>query len=136
MFHPYTPTHDGSVKIWLLALLVLIVGIGTSICGVYTWQHRKVDSLTTQISQLQSDLDTIKKATPSPSVPRQTYTSTKGVSISLYTPISGSTVTSPCVIVGKVPGNWSFEASFPIVLKDSSGTAIGQTTGKLLDNWR
>ncbi|MNL57153.1 hypothetical protein D3C87_1806960 [compost metagenome] len=36
---------------------------------------------------------------------------------------------------GEVPGIWSFEARFPVVLSDPTGKIIGQTTGELEGDW-
>ena len=38
-------------------------------------------------------------------------------------------------IVGEIPGNWSFEASFPIKLKDSNGKVLSQTNAHVLGDW-
>ncbi|MCY1383172.1 hypothetical protein D9M69_712710 [compost metagenome] len=45
------------------------------------------------------------------------------------------TVASPLAISGEIPGNWSFEASFPIVLLDPARKIIGQTTAALDGEW-
>jgi hypothetical protein len=63
------------------------------------------------------------------------FTSPKGVTVRLHDWAERHTVTSPLAISGEIPGNWSFEASFPIVLLDPTGKIIGQTTAALDGEW-
>jgi hypothetical protein len=63
------------------------------------------------------------------------YVSNRGVKITVSEPVSGALLKSPVTIKGSVPGNWSFEASFPINLLDSSGITIAQTTAQLQGDW-
>ncbi len=64
-----------------------------------------------------------------------TLTSSKGVEIIVTAPLSSAVVTSPLKITGKVPGSWSFEASFPIVLKDANGKILGRAPAALEGDW-
>lgn len=117
------------VILWLIAVVV-IVG---SIYGTYVWQHREVDKLNQQISQLNTELTTAKRnQTPST---RYSYTSKNGVSVKIYTPIGNSQLASPVIIMGEVPGNWSFEASFPVKLLDAKGNVVAQSPAQLLGDW-
>jgi hypothetical protein len=63
------------------------------------------------------------------------FTSPKGVTVRLHDWAERQSVTSPLAISGEIPGNWSFEASFPIVLLDPTGKIIGQTTAALDGEW-
>lgn len=63
------------------------------------------------------------------------FTSPKGVVIRLHDWEDRKTITSPLEIAGEVPGSWSFEASFPIVLYDPANKIIAQTTGTLEGEW-
>lgn len=63
------------------------------------------------------------------------FTSPKGVTVRLHDWAERQVVTSPLAISGEIPGNWSFEASFPIVLLDPTGKIIGQTTAALDGEW-
>ena len=47
----------------------------------------------------------------------------------------GDVVTSPIEITGEVVGNWSFEATFPVVLVDWDGRIIAEAPARLLGNW-
>lgn len=78
-----------------------------------------------------------KDATPEPAESSKplSYTSPKGVTIKLDQPLEGSTLMSPLTIRGQVPGNWSFEASFPVEVRDASGTLLEQRPAQLQANW-
>lgn len=113
-----------------LLILILIAGAGY---GVYYWQQTKVQDLTRQSSDLQTKLqqanDTISKQ------PNYVYKSAKGVNIRVYTPLAKAKLTSPVGIVGEVPGNWSFEAQFPVELRDAAGKTVIQSPATLQGDW-
>ena len=88
------------------------------------------------MSQLNSKLEDAQKQDPTvPAKDEVTYESRKGVTIKVYSPSNGAKVTSPLVIIGEVPGNWSFEASFPVILKDPNGNIIAKAPAQLLGDW-
>lgn len=109
-------------------LLLLATGF-----GVYAWQQSVVQDLSREKTDLQAQ---VKKANEAiAKQPNYSYKSDKGVSITVFTPITNSKVSSPLRIVGQVPGNWSFEAQFSIQLKDASGKVIAQTPATLQGDW-
>lgn len=114
-------------------LIVLLVGVAAF--TPYTLQQRKIDKLNKQVSELTTKKETAEPPTTQNQQTITPYTSTKGVAIQVYTPASNAKVTSPVAIIGKVPGNWSFEASFPVQLKDSNGNSIATGTAQLLGDW-
>lgn len=63
------------------------------------------------------------------------YQSEKGVEIVVDSPESGESISSPVAITGQVPGNWSFEASFPIELRDGEGNLVAEGHGELQGDW-
>ena len=65
----------------------------------------------------------------------QEFTSPKGVTVRLHDWSERQVVTSPLKISGEIPGNWSFEASFPVVLLDPTRKIIGQTTATVDGEW-
>lgn len=117
------------VTLWLIAVVV-VVG---SIYGTYVWQHRKVDKLESQVTQLNTELATAKK-NQTPTV-TYGYTSKKGVSVKVYTPASNSQLNSPVVVMGEVPGNWSFEADFPAKILDVNGNIVAEAPAQLQGDW-
>ena len=71
----------------------------------------------------------------SQSLTTRRYQSNGGVEIEINNWADNIKVVSPLEITGRVPGNWSFEASFPIVLESSSGEQIAQGVAQLQGDW-
>ncbi len=44
-------------------------------------------------------------------------------------------IASPVTITGSVVGSWYFEASFPVILTDTNGNILTQTTAQALSDW-
>lgn len=65
----------------------------------------------------------------------RTFTSMKGVKVELNDWIDNRVLASPTTITGRVPGNWSFEASFPIDVVTSDKTTLTSTLATLTGDW-
>ncbi len=64
------------------------------------------------------------------------YSSSKGVAFRLYDFYEGKEIDgSPLIIKGEVPGNWFFEANFPVTLTDWDGRIIGQAVAQADSDW-
>jgi hypothetical protein len=50
-------------------------------------------------------------------------------------PVSGGIVGTSFIVSGKAPGNWYFEASFPIMVRDSNDNVIARTHGSAQGDW-
>jgi hypothetical protein len=50
-------------------------------------------------------------------------------------PKSGQTVFQSFTITGKAPGNWYFEATFPIKVVDPQGNTVASGIGNALSDW-
>jgi hypothetical protein len=50
-------------------------------------------------------------------------------------PLSGGKISSPLTVSGRARGTWYFEASFPVILKDSSGTVLAQAPAQAQGDW-
>jgi len=110
--------------------------LGGVFYGTYQWQHSMVVNLDQQIAQLNTQLkDAQAQVTNGQNKNESTYMSSKGVSIKVYAPASGTTLRNPLIVLGEVPGNWSFEASFPAILKDAKGNIIAQAPAQVLGIW-
>ncbi len=118
---------NGNKLKWLLLMIVLI-GAGAAL---YFWQSHKIKNLNLRISELETELIDAKK----PQSAKYNYTSTKGVAVKLYSPAPNTNLTEVVVVMGEVPGNWSFEASFPIKLMDSKGKIVAQTLAQVNGDW-
>lgn len=55
--------------------------------------------------------------------------------IVVVSPVVNQTVKSPLVIKGKARGNWFFEASFPIELKDFNGQTVARGIATAQGDW-
>lgn len=49
--------------------------------------------------------------------------------------VAGSSASSPLVLTGKARGNWYFEASFPVEIRDASGKVIAQHYAEAQSDW-
>lgn len=50
-------------------------------------------------------------------------------------PKSGATVGKTFVVAGSAPGNWFFEASFPVQVRDKNNNKIGQGVAQAQGDW-
>lgn len=51
------------------------------------------------------------------------------------TPAKNTTVGSTFAVKGQAPGNWFFEASFPLQVRDPDGNVIARTFASALGEW-
>lgn len=73
---------------------------------------------------------------PAPEAPKtMSFVSPKGVTIELNNWSSNLQVASPLTVSGRVPGSWSFEAQFAVILKDSTNVTLVQEPAKLQGDW-
>ena len=146
-------SRKGFALVLSLVITLLVVGlVGLLAFGVYSWQHNKVSDLSNQlknyslritglddqISILSNQLSKACQTNPTSSAicANYNYISSKGVSIMVFTPTKDSLITSPVIIIGQVPGNWSYEAQFPITLKALDGTILAKTNALMLGDWQ
>jgi hypothetical protein len=133
--------QKGLANLWLSLAIIILIAAGAA--GIYVWQHDKVKKLNQQVSSLNTKLQAQnspnsqpqQSASNIPSSSSDTYTSRKGIKVIIYSPSKNSKVTSPLAVLGKVPGSWSFEANFPVQLKDSNGGIVAQGTAQVLGDW-
>lgn len=70
------------------------------------------------------------QATATSSAPEPLHTR-----VAVSSPPSGSTVGQRFVVIGEAPGNWYFEAVFPIQVRDKDNNKIGQAQGQAQADW-
>lgn len=120
----------------ILALVVVALAAGFAYSMLE--QNRlsnSVTKLSDERDNLQRQIDARQNHTEAPT-PRTTYTSGKGTVLIVTSPLSSTTASSPLSVAGEVPGNWSHEASFSVLLKDSQGNIVAQTPAMLEDDWQ
>lgn len=153
-------SNNTSSRTTLIILTVLVIAavIAAAVsAGLWQRQRQETNRLEESVSQLQKEkseessrlseridrleeqLEAEEPETPATTTPDQPvsnlFISPKGIVIQIDTPAENSQIASPLTITGKVPGSWSFEASFPVVLKDSNGTTIAQGPAQLQGDW-
>lgn len=88
--------------------------------------------------------ETTSATNPAESTPKQkesatasthTFTSAKGAKIELDNWSKDGMITTPFVLTGRVPGNWSFEGTFPIDIIYEGDIGLPGTTAKLESDW-
>lgn len=55
--------------------------------------------------------------------------------IKLTTPAAGQQISSPVIITGEARGNWFFEASFPVEVRNAQEQVIGRGIAQTKANW-
>jgi len=55
--------------------------------------------------------------------------------IKVSSPLPGQEISSPFTVTGEARGSWYFEASFPVILKDSNGTVLAQVPAQAEGEW-
>lgn len=55
--------------------------------------------------------------------------------VSVTTPLPGAVVGHSVPVSGKAPGNWFFEASFPIQVRDLNGNIVGRAVAQAQSDW-
>jgi len=128
-------SSNHSLSVIGIVLLILLL-LGGVFYGTYQWQHDMVTNLNREVTRLNTQLgDAQKQVSNVQNKDESTYVSAKGITVKVYTPLKNANVNSPLAVLGEVPGSWSFEASFPVVLKDSNGTIIAQVPAQVLGDW-
>ena len=121
---------------WVGLSLLILLALGGVFYGTYQWQHSMVTTSERQVAQLTTQLkDAQAQVANGQNKNESTYVSSKGVLIKVYVPASGTTLRNPLIVLGEVPGNWSFEASFPAILKDAKGSIVAQTPAQVIGAW-
>jgi hypothetical protein len=109
-------------KWWMLvAVLLVIIIIGVIILVVVPANTANAPTTTTDNSQA----TTTPVTTPNPLADL----------IVVDTPTSGAAIASPLVVTGKARGTFYFEASFPVKLKNASGSVIAQAPAQAQSDW-
>lgn len=122
-------------RTWLFIGLSTLLVVGALIVFAYAALPSK-DVLTDDSSQAKPAGPKPNSGQMDPDGPdTRQYTSTKGVTIELDDWPEAGVITSPLKITGKVPGNWSFEASFPIDIISQGGAGISTAAAELQGDW-
>ncbi len=96
--------------------IAIIIGLGVVILGsVLLWKYRT------------------EKVPAIPETPQQNQSATNPITVDTLT--SGQVITLPMTVTGMVVGNWFFEGSFPVFMKDVNGNQIGVALADSSRDW-
>lgn len=112
---------------WIITILILL-----GIIGVLGWVIMKQPA---SITTLTTATTTPAKKSPPSTTPKPATTQPLSARVSIAGPASGATVGAAFTVSGKAPGNWYFEASFPIQVRDENGNVIGRTHANAQGEW-
>jgi hypothetical protein len=78
------------------------------------------------------------RAIPEPTLPKNEEGATASTTLllpTLTTPLSDVQIKSPLKVSGSAVGNWYFEASFPVILKDANGNILAVSPAQAQGDW-
>lgn len=78
---------------------------------------------------------TVVTQTPTTTTNETPETQPLSARVTITSPKSGATVGQTFEVTGSAPGNWYFEASFPIQIRDKDGNVIGRTHANAQGDW-
>lgn len=113
---------------WLLITVVLIAIIAGLVWYIMIQPATIVHTDSTPIATTTQPQTTPVNTTTSATLPLSAH-------VSVTEPVSGGTVGKTFTVSGKAPGNWYFEASFPIMVRDSNDKVIARTHGNAQGDW-
>ena len=128
-----------------VAVLIVLSGLASALlwqcvddwCFVFTWQKaRAVDSFercSTLGFPVMESFPRQCRANGKTYVERVTPSSS--LVIQVDAPMQGATIASPLIVRGKAPGQWFFEASFPVTLLDGNGNVLVATHVDAKSDW-
>lgn len=136
-------------NVFIIMLLVVICVLGGWLALMYFapgFLNRLTPSPTTTAAVTPSGTATpTPTSTPTPAKPTltpeptsptlMTFTSAKGVVVRVNDWMPNNKIRSPLTVTGQIPGSWSFEGSFPVVLQDASGRVLAQTPARIQGEW-
>lgn len=116
--------------VWLIIVLFLLTVIG--VLGWIIMEQPATINTPTAATSTQTQVPT---PTPTTSTPEPTLTEPLSARVSVTQPVSGAEVGGSFTVSGKAPGNWYFEASFPIQVRDAQGNVIARTHATAQSDW-
>jgi hypothetical protein len=108
-------------KVTIIISIFIIFALVAAVCATVFY-------LASNNSLPKTNIDSTKSS-------KTTFSSAKGVDITINDLKSGDTISNPYTLTGEVPGNWSFEAIFPVDLVDWDGLIIASGSAVLTSDW-
>lgn len=121
-------THPATGRLTVIAVMLAILALLVSIVSVFFYMNLWNTQTTSR------SYPAVPKAI-SKNTNTTINTNSSATSVQLTEPFSGATVTSPIGIAGSAPGNWFFEAVFPIILEDADGNELARAQAQAVGDW-
>ncbi|MBP9758019.1 MAG: hypothetical protein KBD06_05445 [Candidatus Pacebacteria bacterium] len=118
---------DKSAKIWMVVAIVLflvILGMTYLLFALPPLETTTPVSTSTPQQPVTAPVTTV----PDPNAPLSER-------VIVTTPLPNTSVGATFVVKGNAPGNWFFEADFPIQVRDKDGNVIARTFASALGEW-
>jgi hypothetical protein len=109
----------------LPVVIVLLVVVGAGVWFVSTMLHSPAGPAVSTDKKAVATTTDVKVVSNKPLSER----------VSVSSPGPGGTVGKTFTITGKAPGNWFFEASFPVQVRSSEGDVLGRAVAHTQSDW-
>lgn len=118
---------DTSAKVWMgVAILLFFVILGMTWVLITVPAVSTVPPVSTSTPEKPADQKPLTQ--PDPNAPLSTR-------VTITTPQPNTSVGARFEVKGSAPGNWFFEASFPLQVRDKDGNVIARTHASALGEW-
>lgn len=114
--------------VWVIIVLFLLTVIG--VLGWIIMEQPPTIQAPTAATSTQTESSVPTKPTPEPALAEPL-----SARVSITQPASGAEVGGSFTVSGKAPGNWYFEASFPIQVRDAQGNVVARTHATAQSDW-
>ncbi len=107
----------------ILVVIFALVAIGGALYLAFTKKPQVIAPPVAEIVVESTPTPPVTEVSPSIQLP------------TLTAPVQNTKVKSPLSVSGDAIGYWYFEASFPVVLKDSNGNVLAQAPAQAQGDW-
>lgn len=111
-------------RLWLFLVIILFIVIVVLSWVLFTTPRNALNPLPVATS-------TVAEPTTHPGTPPEPLSA----HVSMTSPQSGANVGHTFDIAGQAPGQWFFEAQFPIQVRDPQDNIVGRATGSAQGDW-
>lgn len=118
---------DRTAKIWTVVAILLFIVIIAMVTMLFTLPGKTPAPVATTTPEVVTPTPPVTE-TPSVDQPLSAR-------VVVRTPAKNSTVGTTFAVTGEAPGNWFFEADFPIQVRDKDGNVIARTFASAQGEW-
>ncbi len=118
---------DRTAKIWMVVAILLFIVIIAMVTMLFTLPSVQTGPIATTTPE--------KPAVVAPEPVKPAADQPLSARVITTTPKPNTTVGATFAVKGEAPGNWFFEASFPIQVRDKDSNVIARTFASALGEW-